>query len=484
MPNDNDTRIGSETITHAPISSAFRDLIAGDYSEAFNLSRQQREEMQLTALRERFAQLRGDIGALGRLAEEQGISEITCLEDAVPLLFPHTVYKSYPLSFLENARFDRLTRWLDGLTTLDLSGLDMGDVDTIDDWIQKLDAETDLSVIHTFGTTGKLSFIPRTKAQTRLTVFGNSRTIRDFRGHNSGPDLLVNHMPLISPSYRRGGSAIARGMSQMALDFAGGLENALFLYPDAWFSADVASLGGRLKAAEARGEMGQLSISPGLAARREEFAARERTREADMDIFFNEAANRFAGQDVFMFAVWPILFEWAEEGLKRGMKGLFGPNSVLTTGGGSKGRVLPPDYKQTIFEFLGFEQHFENFGMSELMATIPKCSAGFFHFPPMLIPYILDPDTGACLPREGTQTGRLAIMDLMPESYWGGFITGDEVTLSGHDDEACACGHTGPRLHPEIRRFSEARGGDDKINCAGAPEAHDRAVDFILEKAQ
>jgi hypothetical protein len=30
----------------------------------------------------------------------------------VPLLFAHTVYKSYPPSFVEKGRWDRLLQWL------------------------------------------------------------------------------------------------------------------------------------------------------------------------------------------------------------------------------------------------------------------------------------------------------------------------------------------------------------------------------------
>ena len=74
-------------------------------------------------------------------------------------------------------------------------------------------------------------------------------------------------------------------------------------------------------------------------------------------------------------------------------------------------------------------------------------------------------------------------MDLLPDSYWGGLITGDEVTLSGWD-EPCACGRHGPYLHSTIGRFSEKQGGDDKINCAGAPEAHDKAIDYLLQQTQ
>ncbi len=434
-------------------------------------------------MRKRFNELRPKLPALAKLAADQGIDTIDSIDDAAPLLFPHTVYKSYPLSFLERGQFDRLSKWLGGLTTIALSGVDLAGVGTIDDWIARIEEATEINLIHTFGTTGKLSFLPRTKEQTRITATLSAHCIRDFHGRNSGPDVLVDHLPLISPSYRHGGSAIIRGMNRMAMDYAGGYENTLFLYPDAHFSADVVSLAGRLRAAEARGEQGQLTLPPALIARRDEFAKREQGRAGDMDRFFAEAARRFAGRNVFLFAVWPILFEWAEEGLKRGLRGIFGPGSILTTGGGSKGKVLPPNYKEVIFEFLGFDRHFEFFGMSELMANAPRCSEGHFHFPPVIAPYLLDPATGQPLPRAGRQTGRLALMDLLPDSYWGGLVSGDEVTMGGWD-EPCACGRRGPYLDSTIRRFSEAQGGDDKINCAGAPEAHDRAIEFLVGSTQ
>jgi hypothetical protein len=460
-----------------------QSFVHAHYNEGFALRREERDAIALAGLRKRFRQLGSALPALAKLAADQGIHEINAIDDAAPLLFPHTVYKSYPLSFLERGQFDKLTKWLSGLTTVDLKGVDLSGVDSIDEWIARIEKATDINLIHTFGTTGKLSFLPRTKTQTALTATINAHCIRDWSGYNSGPDILERHVPLISPSYRHGGSAIIRGMNWMAVNYAGGYDNALFLYPDAYFSADVISLAGRIRAAEARGEAGQVNIPPSLIARRDEFAAREQGRAADMDRFFEEARRRFGGQDVFLFAVWPILFEWAEEGLKRGMKGVFGKNSILTTGGGSKGKVLPPDFKKTIFEFLGFEQHFEFFGMSELMCSAPRCEHDRFHFPPVIVPYVLDPATGQPLPRHGKQTGRLALMDLLPESYWGGLVSGDEVTMGGFDD-TCGCGRTGPYLEATIRRFSEAQGGDDKINCAGAPEAHDKAMDFLVGRTQ
>ena len=455
-------------------------FVGCDYGEGFGLDPQALEAAQLAGARRRFHDLAGKIAPLGRLAEENGIADIASWEDLAPLMFPHTVYKSYPFSFLEQGRFDRLTRWLGSLTTVDLSRVEVAGIETIDDWIAALERQSDLAPIHTFGTTGKLSFIPREKRHIELSARINANCIRDFAPGGKGRDLLIDHLPLISPSYRRGASAIARGMNSMAQLYAGGIDNALFLYPDAYFSADVASLAGRLRAAETRGEAGQIAISPALIARREEFAAREANRADDMDRFFAEARERFAGQDVFLFAVWPILFEWAEEGLKRGLRNVFGPNSILTSGGGSKGRVLPDDYREQIFDFLGFNRYLEFFGMSELIANAPRCEQGNYHFPPVIVPLLLDPDSGALLPRVGTQTGRLAVMDLLADSYWGGIVTGDRVTI--HYGDQCPCERHGPYMGPGIARFSDLKGGDDKINCAGAPEAHDRAIDFIVER--
>ena len=83
------------------------------------------------------------------------------------------------------------------------------------------------------------------------------------------------------------------------------------------------------------------------------------------------------------------------------------------------------------------------------------------------------------LPREGVQKGRLVFIDLLAESYWGGFISGDEVTI--HWDEDSAIG--GPRIEKEVRRFSEAEGGDDKITCAGSAKAYNEFMDFVAGEA-
>jgi len=116
------------------------------------------------------------------------------------------------------------------------------------------------------------------------------------------------------------------------------------------------------------------------------------------------------------------------------------------------------------------------YGMSECMANAPMCSAENYHILPYVIPILLD-DNAVPLPREGVQTGRLALYDLLAETYWGGFISGDQVTI--HWEEDCSCGWGGPRVENNITRFAEMTGGDDKSTCAGTAKAYGDFMDYV-----
>lgn len=452
------------------------------YDAGYQLTKQQLHDVHLAGTRRRFDELKGKVDALARLADEQGVHQIETLDQVVPLLFKHTVYKSYPLNFLERNRFDALTRWLGGMTSLDLSGLDASGIDSIDDWLRFLEDNSPLMVHHTFGTTGKLSFIPRTKSEWRDVIRLSGASLRDSDGPDTGPDLLRHHLPLVAPTYRKGFSTTARSLNLMVEMFAGGDDNALFLYPQGYVSADLASLAGRLRAAEARGEEGALRLAPTLLARREEFMRMEQDRPAAMREFLEKARERFGGQDVYLFGFWPVISDWAEEGLSQGIRNVFGKNSVFVTGGGTKGRAMPEGWRERIWDFLGFDRYFDTFGMSEMCGGNPACRIGNYHFPSATVPFVLDLETGHPMPREGRQTGRLAVMDLLARTYWGGLITGDLVTVGGWD-EPCGCGRPGPHLEPDIRRVADISGGEDKINCAGAPAAHDKALEFLVSRA-
>jgi hypothetical protein len=149
------------------------------------------------------------------------------------------------------------------------------------------------------------------------------------------------------------------------------------------------------------------------------------------------------------------------------------------TGGGMKGlKDAPEDWEGYVKDYFGIDTVGMFYGMSEVMSMSPRCSQGHYHILPVTIPLLFDRDM-KLLPREGVQTGRYGFFDLMAQTYWGGFISGDKITV--HWDEDCPCGWKGPRVAPTISRFADQEGGDDKITCAGTAQAYNDFMDYISE---
>lgn len=116
--------------------------------------------------------------------------------------------------------------------------------------------------------------------------------------------------------------------------------------------------------------------------------------------------------------------------------------------------------------------------MTEIMSTHMMCEHGHYHLDHRAIPYVLNPDTGEVLPRQGRVTGRAAFFDLGANARWGGFVTGDEITIDW--DTHCPCGRPSAFVvGGSISRYSEKQGGDDKITCAASEAAVRDAMDFL-----
>jgi len=447
----------------------------GSWHAMHHLDPERLAALHLAAIRIRFSELREQIPTLTVMADELGIKEISEADDVVPLLFQHSVYKSYPASLLEKNRFGHLTRWLDRLTTHDLSGVDVSECDGIDSWLDTLDAKTELRVAHSSGTTGTMSFLPRGLddwdrmcAAFRCGLYA----VSDPLGERDHSDDFFN---LIWPLYRYGRSAVARvpdlGMKQLL-----GSEDRFHAMRQGRLSSDAMYLAGRMRAAAARGELDRLEISPALRARRDEFEQERRELTEGMPRFLEQTIDLLKGERIWMMAPWSVLYDMARTGLERGLEGIFAADSVITTGGGAKGQTPPDDWEDVVTRFIGVERLQQNYGMSEITALNKRCEHGRYHFEPWIVPFVLDPDSGAPLPRRGIQTGRMACFDVLPASYWGGFITGDEVTA---DWSPCGCGKTTPHIEQAIERYSEKRGGDDKITCAASDDAHRAALDLL-----
>ena len=461
-----------------------RDDIARNLSRSwddlFGMDADQVASLQLEGARARFSQLRPAIKALDAEAKFAGIDRIDSLDDIPKLLFQHSAYKAYPISFIEKNRFDMLTRWLAGYTSVDLSDVDVKGIDTIDGWLDALDQQTAVRVVHTSGTTGKLSFFPRTTLELSLWYEGMLKIHEPF-GDQPGVFLGDDHvrLPCIMPSARHGRYV---GLRNMEL-----LESRLVPTPDELYSykttlsADLASLSGRIRVAQAKGELAQMTIPESMrAAMRDYLASQERATEEGAE-FFQEIAKKLQGRRILIGGTTNMIYNAALGGLKLGMRNMFAPDSVAMHGGGAKGLVLPADHMETIMEFSGIRKWHISYGMSELIGFIPYCEHGHYHVPPYDIPFILDPETGAAYPRKGTATGRFAYLDLISQTLWGGLISGDKVTLNF--DGGCSCGRTGAYIEGHIERYAATVTGDDKVTCAATVDNTDAALKQLLDIA-
>ena len=464
-------------------AQAFADSPAGFFGDSWHAMQHvdpdRLPELQLSALQLRFEQLRDRIPVLQTMAEQQGIQAVDSPEDVVPLLFQHSVYKSYPASLLERNRFTQLTKWLDRLTTHELSGAPVAECDSIDAWLDVLDATTPVRVCHSSGTAGQMSFLPRAFDEWGEMFRAFRAGLFQFSDPLSERDHTDDYFNLIWPLYRHGRGAITR-VPEMALGpMLGNDESRLHVLRQGRLSSDSMYLAGRLRAAEARGELDRLEINPALRSRREQFEREQVELQQSLPRFIEESIESLRGERVWILATWNVLYGMAQAGLDRGVEKVFAPDSLVTTGGGAKGQVVPDDWEATVQRFVGVDRIQHAYAMTEMTALSKLCAHGHYHWEPWVIPFVLDSDDGALLPRTGVQTGRAAFFDLLPGSYWGGFITGDEVTAHW---APCPCGWTTPHIERKIERFSDRRGGDDKITCAASDDAHRAALEFLTER--
>ena len=166
------------------------------------------------------ANSRPDPGAQGD-GRRAGITELDAAEDVVPLLFQHSVYKSYPASLLERNRFTQLTKWLDRLTTHDLAGVAVGDCEASTRGSTCSTRNTDLRRLPLVGHRRADVVPPRARRRVGADVRGvplRPVPVPDpegVGGHHNG-----EYFNLVWPLYRYGRGAITR-VPEMALGPAG-----------------------------------------------------------------------------------------------------------------------------------------------------------------------------------------------------------------------------------------------------------------------
>jgi len=462
-----------DTFMNDPIKFFDRSI-----TKMHQIPRDELELLQRDAMARRFADHRANIEMVRNLADRLGIKEVREFDDIVPLFFAHTAFKSYPAALLDKKRFDLMTKWLGKLTTHDLSKVDVRGCESIDEWIDRLDAQTPLEVITSSGTTGTISIIPKEKAGAIQGMELWKMFLFQRFGKEPTPEELDPKVDVIWPNYAKGKLGHLRIADMLKRSFTGGDESRFHALYTEEVSADLMFLASKLRRAASRGELDRVSVDPKLLARKSEFEAMEARRPQEMAAFFERCTKQLAGKRVFMTGAYHLMYELALEGLKRGVKNVFAKDSAILTGGGLKGFVLPENYMAVIQEFLGVDRIQEGYGMSEISAFHWACDEKHYHVQPWVIPFLLDPDTSQPLPREGVVTGRAAFYDFLNNSHWGGIISGDEITIDW--STPCRCGLASVHIHHEIMRYSEKKGvEDDRISCSATDEVKTEALRFM-----
>lgn len=471
MSDDLKTR--AEAMMRDPLS-----FFEGSMTKMHSIDRDDLDALQHEAMKLRFAEHYDSIEMMRNLADKLGISSVEEFNDMVPLLFPHTVFKSYPPALIDRKRFDLLTKWMDKVTSYNLSEIDASQCESLDEWLDLLDAQTPLEVITSSGTTGTISLIPKSREGARNTM----KIWRCFLFQNFGEEPTEEQMnpvvDVIWPNFSKGKLGHLRMANMLRTEFTDGDESRFHALYDQAIDTDLMFLASKMRAAASKGELDRLEIDPKLMARKDEFLEMQARRPDDMAAFFATCSEKLKGKKIFTTSAYPILYEVARDGLDRGLKGVFSEDSAILTGGGTKGFVLPDNFMEVIREFTGVQTIQEGYGMSEISAFHWACENDHYHVVPWIIPYLLDPETSEPLAREGVQTGRAAFYDLVNESHWGGVISGDEITIDW--DTPCGCGRNSVHIHHDIMRYSEKEGiEDDRISCSATEQVNDEVVNFM-----
>ena len=420
--------------------------------------------VQMEAANERLSAQRQTVRLLAnRVESSNSRTSVGEPADLVPLLFAHTAYKSYPESWLNQDKWDRMGNWLDTVTVGRVRDIDIAGVAGIDDWVDRLAAKGHY-ICCSSGTTGKVSIVPSALSDRQFVKQNAINSYEWATGLVANNDYRIFACNPATNNYR-----FLDSWSAFSESFGSGA--AEFTFPGAPITA------GRVR------EMVMLrkSIAEGTA-RPGDLAAFEATtaqRAKDMEAAANgivEAMLAARGDKLLIAGMPALLFQVSEmiRELGYGAKD-FHPDNTLMTSGGLKGAVLPPDYLERMREVWNIDRRrvYAAYAMQELNSFNPRCEAGRFHVPPWLILLPLDPAGENLLDvSDGGVEGRAAFLDLSMEGRWGGIISGDKVDVRYG---TCDCGHEGPTIGTNISRYSDLPGGD-KITCSGTIDAYVRGV--------
>lgn len=432
---------------------------------AYDVAQEDVQDLQIKALNERFKEHLERIKLVELRASDANVGEIRELADAVPLLLPHTAYKSYPESFLSEGKWEKLTRWLRGVSANSTKSVDLAGITDIDDWVDRL-GEAGHFVSCSSGTTGKSAMLTATAhdiAFSQKDIIGaycwgaGVEARQDARMFGLAPVAKV-------PKNTALGSALNTAFASP--------DKEPFAYPVPPIT--VGSITGmivlRKAIADGRALPEQIAAFEATSAQRQKAMSEAVAKSADALIAARE-------EKLFISGMWASLHAIAAEIRGRGYGAKdFNQENMIYVGGGLKGAQLPYDYREFVLETFNIapERDFQMYGMQEIQTSMPRCQkGGRYHVPPWLVCLPLNKEGDELLPLDaGEIQGRAAFFDLSMEGRWGGVISGDRIEV---DFGPCPCGARSPSIKDTIARYSDLE-GDDKIGCAGTVDAYVRGI--------
>jgi hypothetical protein len=433
--------------------------------DRYNLPSAQLRAAQIAAMNERFQERRGQIKLVERRASEAGVTQVRSLEDAVKLLVPHTAYKSYPENWLAQKRWDRLSKWLDTVSSHRVPVDKVAAAQDVDGWIENL-AGNGFFVSCSSGTTGKSAMLVASQKDMDWCKREAVATYSWGSGIKPAQDRRMFGMAPIAHAARN----LATGDAYTAALQDPNFER--FRYP-----VPPITVGALTQMVVLRKSIADGTAKPeDIAAFEQISAARQKAIDAAVGLTA-QAVVEARHSKLHVSGLWSGLYNVAKAVREMGYSAKdFHPENSIYVGGGLKRAKLPQDYREFVYETFNIqpERNYQNYSMQELHSGMPRCqSGGRYHVPPWLVPLILDKTGDNLLPAGHAEyEGRAAFFDLSLDGRWGGVISGDKISI---DFNPCACGNQGASIRDTIVRYSDIE-GDDKIGCAGTVDAYVRGV--------
>ncbi|MET0181116.1 MAG: hypothetical protein ABW194_11645, partial [Novosphingobium sp.] len=404
------------------------------------------EAFWLEAARRRLARQAARIPSVAEMLGATDPDSLTSLDQFIPFLFDEDAYKTYDPAWLERQDYAALTAWMGRYTANDYSAVDMAGCASLTEWCRRIQDQTGDMISHSSGTSGTLSFVPRSRADQDL--FGDA-LMWNFQSQAPGARREFfagepNDVALFSTSPRHM-FRITSGIFD-ALERRYGMTVRAF---EATQPPEFAIAQARIRRAERQGRPEALADDPIVARFRHAVEEWNATAAERMSAWVTDLVENFRDRRVIVQGSFDLAWAIVLEFKARGIESAFGSGSILSVIGGIKdGSTLPADWQEQLKATLGLtdDSYSMGWGMSEINGGLRQCPGGKLHFGPHIVPFVLEPGTRQPKPRQGVQTGQLALLDLVSEDNWGGMVSGDAATV--HWDGGCGCGRTGPFMDP------------------------------------